>query len=153
MSEKSEGTNKQVVVNKWGNGRKYWMAEGEYIAVIAGKESTNSEYVISDGVIKLEGFVPDHYHEWEDQTFHVIEGRLDVKIGEQTFQAEAGDCIHCPRGVSHYMKNIGESQVRLFSYIFPGDWAEDFFAETSRQNHSGEHDFEMIEEKFGVVYI
>jgi hypothetical protein len=51
------------------------------------------------------------------------------------------------------MKNIGETDARLISYIFPGDWAEDFMAETSRQVKSGKQDLKLIEEKFGVVYL
>lgn len=60
---------------------------------------------------------------------------------------------HCPKGVSHYIKNIGNQNVRIVSYIFPGNWAEDFFAETSKQNKSGIRDLKLIEEKFGVVYL
>ena len=46
------------------------------------------------------------------------------------------------------IKNNGESIVRIVSYIFPGNWAEDFFAETSNQNKSGKRDLKLIEEPF-----
>ncbi|MGB1287872.1 MAG: cupin domain-containing protein [Aggregatilineales bacterium] len=151
--KKTEETNKVLIVSKKDESPKYWMAKGEYTNIIANATETNSEYVITDGIIQPGGFVPDHYHKWEDQTFHVMEGTLEAKIGDVTYQLQAGDTIHCPRGISHYMKNIGTEDVRVVSYIFPGDWAEDFFAETSRQNHSGEIDFELIEQKFGVVYL
>ena len=64
-----------------------------------------------------------------------------------------GDSIHCPRGVSHYMKNTGSTDAKVISYIIPGYWAEDFMAETSRQNQSGEVDLDLIEKQFGVVYV
>lgn len=153
MIEKSETTKKELVVSKKDESPKYWMSKGEYTNIIVSAQQTNNEYVITDGIIEVGSFVPDHYHKWEDQTFHIIEGKVEAKIGEQFYELTAGDTIHCPRGISHFIKNIGTSNARLVSYIFPGYWAEDFFAETSRQNKAGEHDKNIMEEKFGVVYL
>jgi len=152
MSQKTQATNKETVVKKWDNSKKFWMTDKEFTGIVVGKEATNSEYVITDGVIAPEGFVPEHYHKWEDQTFHIIEGKLEAKIGDEVFEVDAGDSIHCPRGTTHFMKNIGQTDVKMVSYIFPGDWAEDFFEATSQQVKSGNIDNELIEEKFGVVY-
>ncbi len=155
----TNGTNKAIVISKFGEFKDkndesiIWMTENEFTKIIVGKEDSNSDYVISEGVMEPEGFVPDHYHKWEDQTFHVIEGELEAKIGEETVKISAGDSIHCPKGVSHYMKNIGNTNAKLISYIFPGDWAEEFFKETSKQTKSGQVDFKLIEDKFGVVYL
>lgn len=153
MTGKSTETRKQAIIAHWANTKKFMMSATEYTGVVVGKEATDSEYVISDGVIAPDGFIPDHYHLWEDQTFHIIEGQLEAKIGEEVFKIGSGDTIHCPRGVSHYIRNIGKREARLISYIFPGDWAEDFMAETSRQMNSGEHDFDLMEQKFGVIYL
>lgn len=154
MTKKIEKTDKEVVISKKDeSSRKYFMAKGEYTNIIVTGKQTNNEYVITDGVIEPDGFVPDHYHKWEDQTFHVLEGNLKAKIGDQWFDLDPGSAIHCPRGTSHYIKNIGTTPARLVSYIFPGDWAEEFFAETSKQNHEGNHDLELIKKKFGVVYL
>jgi len=146
-------TNKKTVIRKASDTFKYWMTDKEFTGILVGKEATNSEYVISDCLIEPGGFVPDHYHKWEDQTFHIQQGTLEAKIGDEIMIVEAGDAIHCPKGVSHYMKNIGEEDVKMVSYIFPGDWAEDFFIETSKQVKSNKKDLELIEEKFGVVYL
>ena len=159
MNKKITETNKPVVISKFGEFKNkeddsiIWMTENEYTKIIVGKDASNSEYVISEGIIEPEGFVPDHYHKWEDQTFHVIEGELEAKIGDETMKIGVGDSIHCPKGISHYMKNVGKTNAKLISYIFPGDWAEEFFQETSRQTKSGQIDFKLIEEKFGVVYL
>ena len=152
MSKKIEATNKKTVISGWHEGRKYFMAQDEFTSIAAGKDDTNSEYVFGSGEIGPGGFIPDHYHKWEDQTFHILEGTLEAKIGDQVFTVGAGDSIHCPRGISHYMKNTGDTTAKMISYIFPGDWAEDFMAETSRQNETGERDLALIEERFGVVY-
>ena len=153
MNKKISATSKEAIVKRFGDSQKYWMTENEYTGILIGKESTNSEYVISDGIIAPDGFVPDHYHKWEDQTLDVISGKIEAKVGDKTVHLSAGDSIHCPRGTSHFIKNTGNTEVRLISYIFPGDWAEDFMAETSRQVKSGTIDLALIEEKFGVVYL
>lgn len=153
MNKMNNSTSKKTVVKSFGQGKVYWMTDQEFTGIVVGKEATNSEYVISDGVIEPNGFVPDHYHKWEDQTFHIISGELEAKIGNKNYSLKSGDTIHCPRGTSHYMKNTGKANAKLISYIFPGDWAEDFMAETSRQVKSGKQDRKLIEEKFGVVYL
>ena len=129
------------------------MSPTEYTGVVVGAEATGGDYVISDGVIGPGGFIPDHYHLWEDQAFHILQGDLEAKIGDEAVRIGPGYTIHCPRRVSHYMKNLGESEARLISYIFPGHWAEDFMAETSRQNHAGAHDRDLVAERFGVIHI
>lgn len=153
MTEKTEDTKKRTLISSWEGSKKYWMSETEYTGVVVGKDATQEEYVISDGVVGPGGFIPDHYHKWEDQTFHIITGELIAKIGDEVKKIGAGDSVHCPRGVSHYMKNVGDMPAKLISYMFPGNWAEDFMAETSRQNHTGDRDFDLIEEQFGVVYL
>ncbi|CUK08349.1 hypothetical protein RUE5091_03068 [Ruegeria denitrificans] len=62
MTDQIETTNKQVVVRHWDGSKKYMMAPNEYVGVVVGKGATNSEYVISDGVMAPGGAVPDHYH-------------------------------------------------------------------------------------------
>jgi len=145
--------NKTAIIRPWENSQKFWMADGEYAGIVVGKEVTGGSYVITNGVIAPGGFVPDHYHKWEDQTFHVIVGTLEAKIGDRVVEISEGDTVFCPRGVSHYMKNTGSVPAKLISYILPGEWAEDFMAETSRQNKSGEFDPGKIERQFGVVYL
>lgn len=122
------------------------MTENEFTGMVVGKEATNSEYVITDGIIEPNGFVPDHYHKWEDQTFHIIQGELEVKVGDKTFRISSGDTIHFQRGTSHYIKNIGNENAKIISYIIPGDWAEDFMTETSKQVKSGKMNLKLIEE-------
>lgn len=151
--DKNQETNKELIVRKKDESPKYWMSKSEYTNVIVNSKQANNEYVITDGIIEPNGFIPDHYHKWEDQTFHIMEGKIEAKIADKWYKLGVGDTIHCPKGISHFIKNNGTSNARIVSYIFPGTWAEDFFTETSKQNHSGKIDLKFIEEKFGVVYM
>lgn len=153
MTVKQLLSTKKTVVSNWNGSKNYMMAEDEFTGIVVGKESTASEYVISNGVIAPGAFIPDHYHKWEDQTFHIIKGQLEAKIGDTVHLLGPGDTAQCPRGVSHFMKNEGQTPAKLISYIFPGDWAEEFMAETSRQNQTNQRDFDLTEKRFGVVYL
>lgn len=151
--EINQTSNKELVISKKDTSPKYWMSEGEYTNIIVNAKQTNNEYVITDGIIEPNGFIPDHFHKWEDQTFHIVEGKLEAKIGEKWYELNIGDTIHCPRGISHFIRNNENSTARLISYIFPGNWAEEYFAETSKQNQTDLRDLKLIEDKYGVVYI
>ena len=83
--EKNQTSNKELVISKKDNSPKYWMSKGEYTNIIVSAKQTNNEYVITDGIIEPNGFVPDHFHKWEDQTFHIVEGQVEAKIGEEFF--------------------------------------------------------------------
>ena len=89
----------------------------------------------------------------EAEKCYCPEGKLEIVVGNEKMTVNSGDTIHCPRGISHFMKNIGKENAKVISYIFPGDWVEDFFTETSRQVKEGKPDLKLIEEKFGVVYL
>ena len=153
MTRKTEATGKKTVVSAWGDSRKFRMSESGYTGVVVGKEATDGEYVITDAIVEPGGDAPEHYHKWEDQTFHVIEGEIEARIGGKTWRIGKGDTIHCPRGVSHYVRNTGDTTAMMISYVVPGHWAEDYMAETARQSQEGKPDLDLIEERFGVVYI
>ena len=60
--EKNQETKKRVIVSKKDESPKYWMSKGEYTNVIVNAKQADNEYVITDGIIEANGFVPDHYH-------------------------------------------------------------------------------------------
>ena len=46
---------------------------------------------------------PPHVHEWEDELFHILEGRAEFYCGRERFVAAAGDYVFIPQGVPHTM--------------------------------------------------
>ena len=44
---------------------------------------------------------PPHTHIDEDEIYYVLEGELDVYVGDTVQRAGAGDCIFLPRGQAH----------------------------------------------------
>ncbi len=70
--------------------------------------------------------VPQHIHRREDESFYVLEGEYLLQIGEEIEQVGAGTFAHCPRGVRHAYKSVGENPGRLLVITTPGGF-EGFF--------------------------
>src|SRR5262249_4028196 len=69
---------------------------------------------------KLKGQLAWHRHEYEDELFHVIQGRLSIQLeGDREVVVTAGGFFFLPRGVMHNPLSEGEGWVGLI-----GDVAE-----------------------------
>ena len=58
-----------------------------------------------------------HYHIKAFETFYVFEGSALFRVGEETFHATAGSCVHIPPGVPHQVTS--ESGVRMLMIYSP----------------------------------
>lgn len=74
---------------------------------------------------------PLHIHRAEDESLWLLEGRLTVQCGDQTFTAEPGAFIYTPRGVPHTFKIEGTTLPRLLVLFTPGG-GEEFFIDAGR---------------------
>jgi mannose-6-phosphate isomerase-like protein (cupin superfamily) len=55
---------------------------------------------------------PLHLHRNDDEAWYVLEGRLCVRVGEDTVEAAAGSAVFVPRGTAHTYWNPGPGLVR-----------------------------------------
>jgi quercetin dioxygenase-like cupin family protein len=77
------------------------------------------------------GGPPVHIHLVQHETFHVIEGELTVKVGDDLISACAGDFLHIPMGVIHTYCNLKEGTIaRAVGNLSPGGFNK-FVAELS----------------------
>jgi quercetin dioxygenase-like cupin family protein len=66
------------------------------------------------------GGPPPHRHDDTDETFHVIEGEYEIRLGARAYRVGPGDTVFGPRGVAHGFRNVGESAGRLLCFATPG---------------------------------
>lgn len=71
---------------------------------------------------------PVHVHANEDEYSLVLEGRIGVEIGGETFEATVGDAVVKPRGIPHASWNPTDAPARLLELISPGGF-ERYFEE------------------------
>jgi quercetin dioxygenase-like cupin family protein len=109
-------------------GPSYWGPGDRYTFLVTGAESDGA-YFIMEAIVPPGGGPPPHIHRREQESFYVLEGTLDIQMGDQTVHASAGDFVHIPIGTVHSFRNNGDSLARQLVIFSPGG-LERFFEET-----------------------
>ena len=71
---------------------------------------------------------PQHIHKTEDEAFYVLEGEINVLLGERTFKAKAGTFVRIPRGTVHTFSRIEKKFAKVLAIFTPAGF-EKFFDE------------------------
>jgi quercetin dioxygenase-like cupin family protein len=98
--------------------------------------------------------IPPHVHENEDEVFQVLEGEVEMSIGNEATMMKAGDIIFCPKGIPHSWKVVGDQKAKAMLSIFPAG-LEHMFTELSLLP-AGPPDFEKVAAicgNFGVRFV
>lgn len=85
----------------------------------ASGEDTGGAYSLTDSMVPPQGDPPPHIHHREDEAFRVLEGELEVLVGENKFKAGAGSFVHLPKVVLHSYQNVGTGPARLLTLMVP----------------------------------
>lgn len=101
-----------------GQGKKLWVAE-ELITFKVSGGDTGGAYALTDSVVPPGGSSPPHLHHREDEAFWVLEGELEISVGEDRFKAVAGSFVHLPRGTIHSYLNVGAGPARFLTLMVP----------------------------------
>ena len=65
---------------------------------------------------------PPHVHDRLHDMFYVLEGVLEVRLGEEVREAGPGTFICVPPGTVHTFSNPGAGFVRFLNFNTPGGW-------------------------------
>ena len=98
--------------------------------------------------------IPLHVHENEDEVFKVIEGEMELTVGDTTTVLKAGDLAFGPRGVPHSWRIIGDTKAKVILSVFPSG-IEVMFEELSSLP-PGPPDFPKVAEicgRFGITFL
>lgn len=125
----------RTVISGTGEGKAFSVL-GDLYRQKAGKEETGGAYSLIEAMVTGDG-PPPHIHTAEEEAFYVVEGELDVLVGERTVKATAGSFVLVPRGTVHTFSKKGAA-AKLLIIISPAGF-EKFFEEIS-----GSHDLEKI---------
>jgi|SRR5215203_5019452 len=113
-----------------GGGKMLWVVD-KLMTFKASAEDTGGAYSLTDSVVPSGGRPPPHVHHREHEDFWVLEGELEVQVGENTFRAGAGSFVHLPKGIPHAYENIGTGPARFLTLMVPGG-LEKFFEEVDK---------------------
>jgi quercetin dioxygenase-like cupin family protein len=96
----------------------YWCL-GELLTIIATAEQTGGAFSLMEVWLPKGAEPPPHVHRREHEAFVVWDGTLAVRVGEETFTAEAGTFVFCPLGIPHAL-TVESNEVRMLTLSSPG---------------------------------
>ena len=73
------------------------------------------------------GGPPQHIHKAEEEGFYVLEGEVNIKIGDRTIVGTAGSFVVIPRGTVHTFWNAGSKPSKLLVIFSPPGFEQFFF--------------------------
>lgn len=91
-----------------------WFMNGRVTIDVAQADNDDGISVINHEVPSGDG-PPLHVHRDEDEIFVVIEGKLKLKVGEESLTAEPGQMLLINRGVPHAYKVVSPGNARFLT--------------------------------------
>lgn len=113
-----------------GEGQGIWQLGNEFTLKATG-EHTRGAYALLEQVC-AGAPPPRHVHEDEEEAFYVLEGSLDIHIGDEVIAAEAGSFCLVPRGTVHTFRSTGPRPARMLVVLSPPGF-ERFFVECEQR--------------------
>ena len=102
---------------------------GVTVKVLLTAADTGGRYGVIEYVAPPTGLGPPlHLHREMEESFHMQEGTIHFRLGDQTVAAGPGTFVHVPAGVPHAFWNEGPGPARYFGTFAPGGF-ENYFAE------------------------
>jgi len=96
-----------------------------------------------------------HVHQHEDEVIYVLEGEIEIRLGDQTLHATAGGVAHLPKRIPHGLYNPLKTRSRYLAIAVPGGM-ENFFDELSAAQEAGTLDdssHRRISLKYGIEWL
>jgi mannose-6-phosphate isomerase-like protein (cupin superfamily) len=84
--------------------------------VLAGREQ-GLACIAGYSVIEPGAGAPLHAHKDVDEVFILLEGTLDLRLGDEQRLVEANHTIAIPAGVPHAFVAVGPTPVRMFTFM------------------------------------
>jgi len=110
------------------SGDLFWGPGDMYRFLVTGEQSGGA-YFAMEALVPPGGGPPPHIHRNEDETFYIVEGRCDFRLGDDPITAGVGDFVNVPRGAVHCFHNASDAPTRMILTFTPAN-IEKFFEET-----------------------
>jgi mannose-6-phosphate isomerase-like protein (cupin superfamily) len=92
---------------------------------------TDGDIYVFESTREKEGGPALHLHYEQDEFWYILQGKFLFKVGEETFNAKAGDTVFGPRNVPHAFAKIGKGEAKLLIFYQPAGKMEKMFKDIS----------------------
>jgi len=114
-------------------GEALWWFNGLATLKVTGEQS-GGLFSLIEILYPAGGMVPRHVHHREDELFYLIDGELEMRIGERTIKAKPGTTLYAPRDIPHGFQ-VGPKEPVHYLILYTPAGFEGFIRDTSRPAH------------------
>lgn len=104
------------------NKRAYWYRDILWI-MLATEEDTAGQYSLMEQLCPQGSGAATHLHEWQDESFYILEGEATFTVGEQTIQVSAGSFVNVPRQTPHSF-HVDSAIARVLNHYVPAGFEQ-----------------------------
>ena len=116
----------QPILRKTDEGRTIGVV-GDVYRFLATGEDTDGKYALWEAVVPPGGGPPPHIHSREEEGFYVLEGEINITVGEAHFVVQAGMFANMPIGSLHSFRNESNKPARMLISVAPAGLERMFF--------------------------
>jgi quercetin dioxygenase-like cupin family protein len=127
--------------------------------MLSGDESAGGIQVCYD-LLEPGVVVPPHYQPYEDELFFVVDGEIEVTVGDETKVLRKGGFGYAPRNTTHAFRNATDKPASMFTLNTPAGHERGFQAAerilkrggslTEIMAELGKHDFIFHEDNLDL---
>lgn len=105
-----------------------YRAFGDEVTFLLTGAQTAGQYVVFLECTPPGGGPPPHWHDNEDELFHVLEGRVSFFADGKWTETGPGTAVFAPRKSVHTFKNTGPTPCRMLITASPAGFERFFMA-------------------------
>lgn len=118
-----------------GTGSAVWLNGDLYTNKLDSRD-TQGRLAVLEATVPPGGGPPRHNHVNEDEIFYVLDGTLEISIGDAEYEAGPGSLVFVPQGVMHGFTNRTRDYAKQLLLFTPGGF-ERFFFEVGLRAEAG----------------
>lgn len=145
------------ITRQAGEGERRWFYGGGIHTWKVTPDETNGAFYLFEDVMTEGKVTPLHTHPEADELVYILEGEIQVRVGNREERIGAGGMSFVPRGIAHALRVVSPT-CRVLAWQAPGAGGAFFWnaSEPATSDADGTVDFDKVQEwatKTGAVNI
>jgi len=119
------------------------------------RQHTGGAYYLFEFAFAPESGNGLHMHTYEDEVVYVLEGAIQIRLGNERLESVAGGVAHLPKNIPHALYNPLNAPSTYLAMAIPGGM-ENFFDELDAALEAGTLDDALhknISRKYGIEWL